>query len=155
DVPGTRVFHHGQCLGEIPVELTRERLAELGVDLSTRWAATPQADGYGEALILGQEDVCEFKLMLQVPDADAGQFLTIDTPWGRRTRMAAVVPTNNADGTQRLVASFDPAERAPGVRFRVRVPDRQAREVGTVRVELVLENAGPDELAGMRPSARL
>lgn len=55
EVPGTRVFHRGQLLGEVPLVLTRERLAGLGLDrTAAKHAETIQADGWGEALIFGQ-----------------------------------------------------------------------------------------------------
>ncbi|MDB5307177.1 MAG: hypothetical protein JWO38_1379 [Gemmataceae bacterium] len=154
EIPGTKVFHRGQLLGEVPLELTRERLAELGLDLTRpNYVGSLDHDGWGEALIFGEMDEDELKLMLQVPDAEADRFLGVETPWGRRTKMG---PWKGPGGEEprRVLAYFQKAQEADGLRFRVGLPDRVRRGTKAV-VELSCEIAGPAVVTGRRPHYRL
>ncbi len=154
-VPGTRVFHRGQLLGEVPLEITTEKLAELGPAFALSSQTTRlDHDGWGEALIFGEMDEIEMKLMLQVPETDASHFLNIETPWGRRTKMGKWEGPDESDGPRRVIAHFMESQTIDGIRFRITVPERSKKGMKSI-IELSCENFGRGPVTGGRPEYTL
>lgn len=149
DVPGTKVFCQGELLGETPFELTWERLDALGfLDEDDLDPADPvRFDGDG--LFLGPAE--DFRITLQVPDAAAGEYLAVETPDGRRTKVAALGGPNRDGGPPRVVARLAPAATPEGLRFRISLPAHVDPAEPTFTVELVAENVGAKEIVGGQP----
>lgn len=96
------------------------------------------------------------KLMLQVPEAHAGRFLSIETPWGRRTKMGPWQGGGVFRGeTSPMLAFFQKAETVNGLRVRVGLPERVERGTKAVAITVTCENAGPTAMAGRRPGCWL
>jgi hypothetical protein len=159
EVPGTRVYHRGELLGEVPLALSRERLAGLGLAPAAGLGGDRLGiDLWGEALFFGREGEYELKVMLQVPEEFADRFLAVETPWGRRTQMGPCEGTPGPwEGTQggndtpNVRVHFRPAQSREGLRVRLAVPAQVGRAAGAAAVELTCKNVGPATVAGGRP----
>jgi hypothetical protein len=86
DVPGTKVYFGESELGVVPVRMSAKELGKLGLPRSDADRVILGSDGWGESLFLGIEDEWEHKIHLVAPDP--GLYLTAQTPWGGRTRIA-------------------------------------------------------------------
>ena len=99
DVLGTEVYLRGEMLGTVPVRLAKARLG----DLCSKPKAKLDHDGWAEGLFYGIEDQEEAKIMFKAPDALADHYLSIETPWGRRTKIGGVEGLDWAGGSRKSV----------------------------------------------------
>jgi hypothetical protein len=143
DVPGTEVFIRGQSLGTVPVRLTKACLNEL----CSNPAAEMGHDGWGEGLFYGIPSQEETKIMLKAPDAVADRYLSIETPWGRRSKIGMA----EGHGKLGLRVNLFTAVNKEGLRLAISVPDKTCSRAAPVKIELSCTNKGPAEIAGYRP----
>ena len=81
------VFFRDRDLGSVPVLLSKKECADLG--LPTAPTAGIDHDGWGEGIVFfDRAQNVDTRLMLKVPDRAASRYLTIETPWGPRTKNA-------------------------------------------------------------------
>lgn len=148
DVPGTEVFVGPQRLGATPLRLTRRQFESMGLI----WPADPSkspvgADGWGEGLFTGEEGEQETRLMIRVPDEVADKYLSIETPWGRRNKIAAAEAA--AGGTRCRVV---PVVDETGLKLVLAAPrSRIGATDAYVTLDFSIEYMGEKYIKGFRP----
>jgi hypothetical protein len=88
-VPGTQVFWRDRLLGTCPVQLGVADVEAMG--LSPQRLRSKEAvsyDGYCQFLVVADEFEQKAHLMYRVPDDLRDRYLTIETPWGWRSKHA-------------------------------------------------------------------
>lgn len=152
DVPGAEVFVGPQRLGATPLRLTRRQFEAMGL----AWPADPGkspvgADGWGEGLFVGEEGEQETRLMIRVPDEVSDKYLAIETPWGRRNRIASAEAVNG--GMRCRVA---PLVDETGLKVVLAAPKARVGSTDAyVTLDFSAENTGEKYIKGSRPEALL
>jgi hypothetical protein len=148
DVAGAEVFVGPQRLGAAPLRLTRRQFETMGL----AWPSDPGkspigADGWGEGLFAGEEGEQETRLMVRVPDEEAGNYLSIETPWGRRNKILSA--DSAAGGTKCRLA---PAVDETGLKVTLVAPKpRVGATDAYVTLELSVEYTADRYVKGFRP----
>ena len=146
DVKGTQVFLRGHLIGTVPLSLSQADFTKLGLPVGS---PSLQSDGWGESLFAGVEDQQEEKLMLKAPDAVATQYLAIETPWGRRTKIngGEILPNG-------FVCHMMPADRW-GATVTITAPVTVPLGSATANIHVVLANISDVRMSGSQPSLEL
>lgn len=149
DVAGTEVFHRGLLLGSVPLKLSVSDLTRGGILPSTRPAneSPLTADGWAEGLFIGDEDEFEQKLMLRVPDAVANNYLSIETPWGRRTKLRQHTVYSNGYRSEMW-------KTESGIRVTID-PLEVAKRGQQIPVRIKFENLSAKTYTGVNPQVRV
>ena len=141
-VPGTQVFYRAMLLGEVPYEMTEERLAELG------FSGQLDMDGWAEGLFFGKEGEYEQRIMYRVPDSEAEKYVEIETPWGRRTKLQG----GSGEYGISMKANPRPVSNSAGLALEIEAQSRVKLQQPGISVKLVLRNVGDQEIVGFAPS---
>lgn len=142
-VPGTEVYYRASLLGETPLEVTRTMCKEHGFKIPDDLLIF---DGWGEGICFGTEDEDESKIMFLVPQRERDRYLTIDTPWGERTKQRSVAYHNESE----LKTDFLPLVDDDGIRLELK-PIETARPSTELTMSLTLSGTGEQEVTGCRP----
>lgn len=145
-IPGTEVYHRATLLGTTPLRVTRAMCTENGFAIPKDELVV---DGWGEGLAFGQEDEDESRIMFLVPKAKQDNYLTIETPWGMRTKRSGSSGNHNGAPVV-LKTDFMQQVDADGIRLELH-PIPTAKPSEEIELRVTLSGTGTKEIEGHRP----
>lgn len=142
-VPGTQIYYRELLLGELPFTLSTDLTDRLGIPFPSR---VPETDGWRGGIRLSTDSNSEIEFLLRVPDTDADQYQTVETPWGRRNSVDII----DYEGNTITVNAHDRIKN--GVLFQVSVANSHiTRRDEKIALELRCENLGNTTYYGKDP----
>ncbi|GAA5504617.1 hypothetical protein Rcae01_00056 [Novipirellula caenicola] len=147
EVADTQVFHRGQLLGTTPLLVTEEMCRQHGFAIPEDYIET---DGWGEWIEFDSADGSGTKkLTFLVSESVREQYLTLETPWGIRTKRSG--SRGNYNGTSiNLTTGFMPLVDKDGIRLELHDLGKYAAG-DKVELRLTLIGTGDKPVAGFRP----
>jgi hypothetical protein len=155
DVPGTHAFLAEKDLGRVPVTLSARKLARLGIP-------NPRKDTNAVLFTTGNSAwVCrkglnpETRFMFQVPPRVRSKYLSMETPWGMRTKFGqcSFGPGGYWGGSCRVQCLKVP--RDDGLSLRLEALPKGVGSFTPLKLKVTLSNHGPRTIKGFRPSIQV
>ncbi len=154
EVPGTEVYLYGQKLGTVPLNLSSDQLQKLGLpDPSIDTNAVLDSDGWGEGLIIRRiREQDNVRLLLHAPHEARADYLSIETPWGTRSKGGGgSIPAPNTFRSHLM-----PVTNAEGLALSIEIPPFVSRnQTNAWTVTATLTNSGSVTITGYRPQLRV
>lgn len=147
EVANTRVFYRDQLLGTTPLPITTEMCERHGFAIPEDYIET---DGWGEWIELDASDGSGTKkLTFLVPGSVREQYLTLETPWGIRTKRSGS-RSNYGGPPVNLTTGLMPLVDKDGIRLELHdlgkcVPGDK------IDLRLTLTGMGDEPVVGFRP----
>ena len=145
-VPGSEVYYRGTLLGTTPLRVTRTICNQHGFAIPSESLIV---DGWGEGIAFGTEDEYEAKIMFLVPEPQRNKYLSIETPWGIRTKRSGSYGNYNGPPVE-LKTDFMTLVDADGIRLGLHaIPTVKPSE--QISLRLTLSGTGTKDISGFRP----
>ena len=145
-IPGSEVYYRATLLGTTPLRVTRDMCNEHGFEIPTDRLIV---DGWGEGIAFGAEDEDETKIMFLVPEPQRDKYLSIETPWGMRTKRSGSYGNYNGPPVE-LKTDFMTLVDADGIRLELHAVST-ARPSTDIELRLTLYGTGTKVISGFRP----
>ncbi|MEZ6138678.1 MAG: hypothetical protein R3C53_27655 [Pirellulaceae bacterium] len=109
-------------------------------------------DGWGEGLAFGTEDEDESRIMFLVPEPQRDKYLTIDTPWGIRTKRSGSYGNYNGPPVA-LKTDFMTLVDTDGIRLELH-PISTVKPSKEIELQLTISGTGNRDIIGYRPELK-
>jgi len=155
DVPGTEVYLAEQKLGTVPVTLSAKKLASLGVPnprMDTN--VILDSDSFGETVRVMPRTASGlnyFNFMFLVPKSVRSDYVSLETPWGLRTRHSGGM----GDRGESFRINCAKVIGRDGLSLHVDTLDPISSNGAPWKVRVSLINHGPQSIKGFRPSMKI